>query len=150
MTADGAPIAGKLSRLGRLRSSDRDGEVIAAVRAIDRTLRAAGADIHALADRIEQANGGGKLTEVEMRKLYDAGFLAAEERQHGINDFRNTDGMPQWHEIAKFCQRHHERLCTREQEFIDSVAAHPVYRQPTEKQAKWIEAIFLRLGGRLS
>src|SRR5688572_3970247 len=49
-----APIALRLGQLIRLLSSDKDGEVVAAVRAIDRTLKAAGADIHALADLVER------------------------------------------------------------------------------------------------
>src|SRR5213076_2633468 len=48
----------------------------------------------ALAAHVENANGG-KLTEAEMRKLYDAGYeagvRAAENKQHGDGDFRNVD-----------------------------------------------------------
>ena len=47
----------------RLLSSSSDGEVLAAVRATMR-LKTAGADIHALADRVEQADT--KLSEAEM------------------------------------------------------------------------------------
>jgi hypothetical protein len=48
----------------RLLSSSSDGEVLAAVRATMRVLKTAGADIHALADRVEQADT--KLSEAEM------------------------------------------------------------------------------------
>ena len=44
------------------------GEVVAAARAIVRTLKVAGADIHVLAERVETANGS-KLTDAKMRKL---------------------------------------------------------------------------------
>lgn len=46
-------ILPRVAQLVRLFSSDRDGEVLGAVRAIGRTLNASGADFHALADRIE-------------------------------------------------------------------------------------------------
>jgi hypothetical protein len=52
-----APIADKLRPLIRLLSSDQPGEVVAAARAISRTLKGAMLDIHALADGISQANG---------------------------------------------------------------------------------------------
>jgi hypothetical protein len=147
-----APIAGKLKPLIRLLSSDQDGEVLNAARALNRLLKANGSDIHAIADGIGQANG--KLTEAEMRKLYDAGFeagvRAVEDKQHGDEDFHNTDGTPSWHAIAVWCQRQDDRLRDNEREFINSVAARTVYREPTEKQAKWLKSIFHRLGGKMS
>ena len=149
--SDLSPIAGKLSRLIRLLASDKEGEVVATAAAINRMLRSAGADIHTLADRVAHTNGGAKLSEAEMKQLYDAGFndglLAAENQPHGT-DFHNTDGSPVWNEVVEFCQRRGSRLSTREQEFVDSVAAQLVYREPTEKQAKWLKSIFLRLGGK--
>jgi hypothetical protein len=149
--ADLAPIAGKLKPLIRLLSSNQDGEVLNAVRALNRLLKANGSDIHAIADSIGQANG--KLSEAEMRKLYDAGFeagvRAVEDKQHGDEDFHNTDGTPSWHTIAVWCQRRDERLRDNEREFISSVAARTVYREPTEKQAKWLKSIFYRLGGKM-
>jgi hypothetical protein len=61
----------KLANFVRLLASDRDGEVLAAARAIPRVLKAAGADIYALADQVEH---DAKLSEAEMKKLYDAGY----------------------------------------------------------------------------
>jgi hypothetical protein len=49
----------KLEKLIKLLTSDKDGEAIAAARAIRRKLDGAGADIHELAARIK----GGKLFE---------------------------------------------------------------------------------------
>jgi hypothetical protein len=151
--ADLAPIAGKLSGLVRLLSSDRDGEVVAAARALGRTLKAHGADFHALADRVEHANGNGKIGEADMRKLYDAGFAAgiatAEHRNDAGDDFRNLDGSASWETMAAHCRRHSDKLGEREQEFIRSVSAHLVWREPTPKQTKWLRSIFLRTGGRL-
>ena len=48
--ADLAPIADQLKPLIRLLSSNQDGEVVAAARALNRLLKANGSDIHAIAD----------------------------------------------------------------------------------------------------
>ena len=60
----------KLGTFIRLLASERDGEVIAAARAIKRVLKSAGRDIHVLASHTEKMNGGGgALSEVEMKKI---------------------------------------------------------------------------------
>jgi hypothetical protein len=93
------------------------------------------------------------LTDAEMRKLYDAGYdagvRAAETKQHGPGDFRNIDGTPAWHEIARSCQQSRDRLREKEREFINDMASRTVWREPTERQAKWLRSIFYRLGGGL-
>lgn len=47
-----APIAPRVKQLVLMLSSDQDGEVISAARALGRTLRAAGSDWHELADSL--------------------------------------------------------------------------------------------------
>ena len=47
----------RLPNLIRRLSSNHDGEVVATVRAIERTLQAEGCDWHDLADRLSQSNG---------------------------------------------------------------------------------------------
>jgi hypothetical protein len=149
---DLAAIASKLKPLIRLLSSDQDGEVLNAARALNRLLKANGSDIHAIADGIGQANG--KLTEPEMRKLYDAGYSAglqaAEAKFHGDDDFRDIDGMPPWDKIARWCQHHSHRLRDTERQFVNDMAARAVWRSLTPKQEKWLRSIFLRLGGKMS
>jgi hypothetical protein len=144
------PLEQKLGTFIRMLASERDGEVVAAARAIVRTLKAAGADIHVLAERVETANGS-KLTDAEMRKLYDAGYdagvRAAEDKYPG--DLHNVDGLPGWNEIALFCQRHSGRLRGNERNFINDMAAQTVWHEPTERQAKWLRSIFFKLGGKL-
>jgi hypothetical protein len=152
MTDIPAAITKKLAASLRMLSSDSDGDLIAAGRAIIRLLKGSGADIHALAARIETLNGGG-LTDAEMRKLYDAGYSAGvrdtENRQHGSTNFHNVDGTPDWHEIARSCQQRSDRLSEKEQNFINDMTSRTVWREPTEKQAKWLRSIFYRLGGRI-
>jgi hypothetical protein len=105
------PIAGKLAKLLRMLSSNREPEVLAAAQALCRTLQSAGADIHALATIVEH---GGELNQAEMKKLYDAGYheglRVAEDKHHGSEDFRNIDGLPSWHEMALWCQHRGDRL----------------------------------------
>jgi len=99
-----APTAGKLQRFIRLLAGDRDGEVLAAARALIRTLESNGADIHILADAIIQPSGR---SEAAMRKLYDAGYERGrlDERRAAENGpmFRNVniDDEPSWSEIAR-------------------------------------------------
>src|SRR5262249_55471853 len=151
-----APIADKLKRFIRLLSSDSDGEVVAAARALSRTLKAAGADIHVLADCFEQVDA--KLSEAEMRKIYDAGHdagyaagvRAAEAKlQHDADGFRSVDGIPASHAMAIFCQDRSTRLRSNEADFIDDMVGWTTWREPTPKQQKWLRSIYARLGGRL-
>jgi hypothetical protein len=141
-------VAARLGNFIRLLSSNRDGEVVAAARALIRTLQSAGADIHVLAERIAQPAG---LTDAEMQKLFDAGYdagsRAAEAKFHGDDDFRDTEGKPTPERMVRYCQRRANRLREREHEFIDSVAARIVWRPPSEKQLKWLTSIYQRLGG---
>jgi hypothetical protein len=144
------PIAAKLATFIRLLSSDKDGEVVAAARAMQRTLKAAGADIHALADRVEKSND--KLSDADMKVLYETGFAdgrrATENAQQRSGDFYNVDSTPPWHEMATWCQQQKDRLRDKEREFIDDMASRTVWREPTEKQGKWLLSIFYKLGGK--
>src|SRR5215207_6090974 len=56
-----APVAPRLSKLLALLSSDHDGEVLAAARAIRRTLGRAGLSLHDLAAAITASAKGGQL-----------------------------------------------------------------------------------------
>jgi hypothetical protein len=127
------------------------------VRALDRRLKATGADFHTLAALIERADGG-KLSKAEMKKLYDAGYEAghadgvgaAEAKvPHDADGFRSVNGTATWHEIARFCQDCSARLRGNEQDFVDDMTGLTLWREPTEKQAKWLRSIFYRLGGKL-
>jgi hypothetical protein len=154
--SDLATITGKLGRYVKLLASDKDGEVLAAARTIVRTLKTAGADIHVPAEHIEgrnnNNNGTAKLTDAKMRKLYDAGYRdglhAAETKQQLDEDgFRSAIPTPSAHEMALWCRERDDRLNPREGDFINQMASGTVWRQPTEKQLKWLKSIFLKLGG---
>lgn len=86
------------SRLGdiiRRLGSDREGERAAAVCAMLRLLASVGADLHDVANHIEQPSG---LTKAEMQKSYDAGHDAgyaegrrAAEQELGDRMFRSVN-----------------------------------------------------------
>ena len=149
-------IRSKLAKYIRLLTSDQEGEVIAAVEALKRTVKTGGTDIHALAYLVEQANGD-KLNEAEMRKLYDAGYeaghaegvRAAEAKvPRDAAGFCHVNGSKSWREMAVFCQDRSARLRPNEAEFVDDMTGWTTCREPTPKQAKWLRSIYARLGGR--
>jgi hypothetical protein len=125
-------------------SSDKEGEVVAAAHAIRRMLANAGSDIHELAARIK----GGKLSEAEMRKIYDAGVQEGKDTAATAAGFGSTEG-PTYLEMATFCASHdNDRLTPREREFIDDMTRWCVRREPTEKQAKSLHMLWVKLGRR--
>jgi hypothetical protein len=145
MSSSLAPVADKLGKLLRLLSSDRDGEIVGAARAIVRTLDGAGLDIHALADGIgASADSKKKFSEADALEIY----------QRGVEDgkraaefwFRSVDG-PTWHEIAGECAAHDECLRDeRERQFLRDMVRWTVRGgEPTEKQAHWLRAIYARV-----
>jgi hypothetical protein len=114
----------KLSKLLRLLSSDKDGEVLAATAAIKRTLAAEGLDIHSFADAA--------LCRPEPR-------VETRARSHETAD--ETD----WHSVACECDARSHILSEREQQFISDMVSWTARRAPTEKQQAWLLAIFNRV-----
>jgi hypothetical protein len=117
------------SRLGdviRRLGSTSDGELIATVYALRRILESTGSDIHGLAEHLEAANGSG-VTEADLKKVYDAGYAMGvqdtQNRQHGEDDFRNTDGKPDWTAVALFLQRNKDRLDSKHHAFVEDMAS---------------------------
>jgi hypothetical protein len=114
-----------LGRFVRLLASDRDGEVVAAARALGRALKAHGADFHALAAFIEApspapapaSSGGG------FRDPFD-------------------DDDPDWETMVAACVRNLGRFTAKEREFLASMEH---WRgDPTPKQFDWLVALFKR------
>ena len=157
MSALNEPVAKRIAKLFRLLASNFEGEVLSAVRRMSQQLAAEGLSFNDIAIVIENANG-----EIEERKYSDtdAEIIFARGVQKGREqearnrqpdhppEFYDADGNPRWHAVALFCQKHHQRLRPAEQEFVDDMAGNTMWREPTEKQAKWLLSIFIRLGGR--
>jgi hypothetical protein len=129
----------KIQKLIRLLSSPNDGEALAAVHALQRVLREEGTDIHELAVRIEG------LSQAEMKKLYDAGFREGKNAAAAAStaDFSNVG--PSFYEMACEIRRKGDgRLSQKEAGFVEDMVRWCARREPSEKQGKWLHAIYCR------
>ena len=150
MSANKTTLEERIAAVVRLLASDRDGEVIAAVNALKRTLKSAGTDFNGLAHGIENLGKSTVVPEEIKKKIWDAAVQHTENRLHGADDFANTDGKPDWKAVALFCQRNINRLDAKHHDFINKVAAQTVWdREPTERMHKYLFSLFLRLGGKI-
>jgi len=146
MSAHKKTLEEKIADRVRMLASDKPGEVVAAANALKLILASAGTDMNGLARAIENL---GKNAD-QMKKVWDAAVQHTENRLHGTDEFRSTDGKPTWQSVALYCQRNKHRLDVRHHNFIDKVAAQTVYdREPTERMHKYLFSLFLRLGGRV-
>jgi hypothetical protein len=151
------PFETKLAHLIRMLGTEHEGEAIAAWGALKRLLASRNVSFTDLGDAVEKLATGG-LEEAEMKRLFEAG------RAEGARDARRTqaeaeaifgkrpDRSTDWEAIALFCQHENARLRSEaERTFVDDMAARLSFpgREPTEKQATWLLAIFRRLGGRI-
>jgi hypothetical protein len=148
------PIAKRTATLFRMLSSEHDGEVLNAVRAMKRLFATERLTFHDIATVIEGCNG-----EIEERKYSDSDaqviFARGVEKGRAEEarlpdappEFYDTDGKPRWNEIALFCQKETTRLRGNEREFVDDMVGQMLWRQPSQKQTKWLLSIFRKLGG---
>jgi hypothetical protein len=92
-----------------------------------------------------------KYSDDDIKVVFDRGRKrGAEEeatKQQAPPEFYDADGQPRWNAIALFCQKESARLRESERNFVDDMAGNTLFRQPTEKQAKWLLAIFVKFGG---
>jgi len=110
--------AARLARLIRLLATDRDGERLGAVAALDRALRAGGHDWHDLADAVER------------------GWQARKSEPIELSD---------WQSVAQACLAHGaSRLSASELDFLRSMMMRPT--EPTGRQSRWLGAICMSLG----
>jgi hypothetical protein len=146
---DLSPIAGRLANAIRLLASDKDGEVVAAARAVVRTLQGIGADIHDVADRI-QHSGNGALSEREMQEIYNAGVQAGMKQRRQATFSDDPPQLPPARNMALYCYQHIDELKSDwEHEFIINMASWTRLRPLSLKQQAHLEKIYLKLGGRI-
>ena len=140
----------KIADCVRRLASDKDGDIVAAAHGLLRILKSAGTDIHGLAHGIENLGKNAEVSKEQMKQIWDTAVQHTENRLHGGDDFRSTDGKPTWQSVALFCQRNKHRLRPQTHEFVDKMASQTVYgREPTENQHKYLFALFLQLGGKI-
>jgi len=125
-----SPIALKIAKLVPRLATNHDGEVVATVRAIERTLANAGLDLHDLANALER--------EPETRTVI-------------VYRDPNPSEPKTWRDLAKWCSDHDDgHLKQHERDFINDVVGYLVCDgEPTERQAAWLRALYrkLRKGG---
>jgi len=150
MSAGKKTLEERIASIVRLFASDKDGDIIAAAHALRRTLESAGTDINGLAHGIENLGKSAEVSKERMKQIWDAAVQHTENRLHGADDFIDSSGKPTWEAVALFCQRNKQRLEARHHQFIDDMASRTVWgHEPTEKQHKYLFALFLKLGGKI-
>jgi hypothetical protein len=110
-------VAPRIGQLVRMLGSDQDGEVVAAARAIGRTLKSAGEDFHSLAATIERS-----------------------EPEVSSDRAEYCRAMARW-----LIEKSGARFSEKEQAFLHDMTAWP--GEPTERQEAWLRAIFERASG---
>jgi hypothetical protein len=148
-------LAKRVGVLIRLLGSNFEGEAIGAAAGLRRLVPSEGLTFHDLATLIENCDG-----KIETKKYSDAdaerAFRRGMEEGRSVEarkraappEFYDTDGQPRWNAIALFCQKNIARLTSAwERQFINDIAGKTLWQQPSEKQAKHLLAIFVKLGG---
>ena len=119
-----APVADRIDPLIRRLASDRDGEVLACVRAIGRQLDKAGASWHDLADKLTSD-------------------LETPAQSHEQPVFYDALTACEW-----ILRTESGQLTANEIRFVRSMVGI-LYRWPAwPKQSRWISALVAKLGGR--
>jgi hypothetical protein len=131
------PFAERLGKLVRMLSSTNDGEVVAAARAIERTLRDNALDIHDLADMLASDKGA---SAAALEDAYRAGY------RDGSHAADVEDDTLSWREVAKFCQARAQQLRRREREFVEHMVRWTgLGREPSDRQARWLDFLYSKL-----
>jgi hypothetical protein len=132
----------KVTKLIKMLSSSNDGEIVAAARALMRTLESEGSDIHDLAKRIESSGG---ISPAERSRIYE------QERQQARQQTQRetAEPGPSFYQMA--CEIQHKdngSLTAKERGFVADMVRWCARRKPSEKQAKWLHAIYCKVGRR--
>jgi hypothetical protein len=136
MTAPLFQIAERLKKLMLLLSSDKDGEVVNAARAIGRALHTAGADWHDFAGLVDAPAS----TKTHAGK---ANTGKANTSGNTDNTGNANTGNANWRAMLEYCLRNSTPLSSREQDFINSLGRWG--GEPTPKQLAWLQSIYARL-----
>ena len=115
-----------LAKLIRLLASDVDGEVLAAVRALGRTLKASGCDFHDLAGLVEAPSTATR----------------ARPASTTISTDDDETELP-WQHMVDACTDHPGRFTSKEWQFLQTMQHW--HGTPTPKQLDWLVALFERV-----
>ena len=157
-------VRDRLAKLLPLLSSDKDGEVVAAARAISRTLTAAGSDWHGLVAAMVVTRTGwrpskttsGAFNYADTFQEADPLFEGPEHpealsRRFGLAIY-STERIEPWPEVARHCLKLNQtlpkkhggkRLETWQKDMLRTFVDDR--RQPTNRQVEWIQKLLARL-----
>ena len=130
------PIADKLGKLIPRLGTNHDGEKLATLAAIERTLMAKGLDFNDFAATISALT--------EYRIVYVRAPAPAHDHDHEPET---------WHALARWCRTNDGgRLQPHERAFVVDIAARLVCGgRPTERQGAWLRTLYAKLNrGRAS
>jgi hypothetical protein len=141
-------IEERIGDLIRRMGSPHEGEAIAAVLALRRTLASHGRNIHEIADAVENGHGG-KLSQAEMHKIYSAGFEAglAEGESRHVVAFHNVNSTDD-HAMATFCFERRNRLAPQHRGFVEGMLELTSEDELTPKQHAYLHSLYRQLGGK--
>ena len=136
----------------RLLGSPNDSEALAAARALQRTLKSAGADLHALADVVEKPPAA-ELSESDMKRIWDdgrqTGIQEGLEQARDLGVFKPVGSDPTPHEMAAYCQQNIKRIPPQHHQFIDDMASRTLrpWFTPSVRQAEYLKSMYHQAGG---
>jgi hypothetical protein len=128
----------RLAKLIRLLGSD--GEALAAVNAMKRTLEAAGLDLHTIASLITAGDPNVK------RDAYARGYSDGQRAAVANVAVYASGGTCEWREVAEFCAARAHGLSERERDFVTNMekwTRRGLSLSP--KQQEWLRSIRDRL-----
>jgi hypothetical protein len=112
----------RVSKLVLMLSSQHDGEIVSAARALSRTLKSSGADFHDLI----------------------AGLTQPKLQPHAsAHAGASGDELKDWREMRKVCLRNPDRLRDRERQFLEGIGNW--VGDLTPKQFDWLKSIYQRV-----
>jgi hypothetical protein len=125
------PIAERLAKLIRLLGSDHDGEVLATVAALKRTLVENELDLHDVAAAIAGKKSERQVSE-DLVKAYREGFNDGARQADDVDEHS-------WLEIARYCRAGADRLEGHERNFVEQMCRWAADgREMSDKQASWL------------
>lgn len=156
--------ADRLAKLIPRLASDQDGEVVATARAIERTLKADGSDLHGLADAVRRkkrivlnptGHGGGSFSYADTFKEAASTVDGPPHPDALTNKFglpiHAPDRIVPWPEVAKHClmlnrtvpKKYGGKFLQDWQKQLLKTLIDDL-RQPTNRHVQWIETVVAR------
>jgi hypothetical protein len=112
-------------------ATDSEGEMVATVNAICRTLKSSGADLHDLAAAIGTPSSAKN-----------------NQREEPKREKPKSSPTNKWRDVLDFCMSNLEWMSEREKTFVSDMKGNlDKWGSPTEKQGAWLMSIYRKLGG---